>query len=66
MQGTVQVAFRVLRDGSITNIRVVNSPKKRLGEGAIKTLKSISLRAIPSELNEQFLDINIPIEFKLN
>jgi len=65
MQGTVRVAFKVLRDGTITNIRVVNSPKKLLAKGAIKTVKSISLRAIPSELHEEFLDINIPIEFKL-
>ncbi len=65
IQGTVRVAFRVLKDGSVTNIRVLNSTKKRLSKGAIKTLKAISLPAIPTELNEEFLDINIPIEFKL-
>jgi len=65
MQGTVRVAFRVLKNGKITDIRVVNSPKKLLSKGAIKTLRAVSLRAIPRELNEEFLDINIPIEFKL-
>lgn len=65
MQGMVRVAFRVLKDGTITDIRVVNSSKKLLSKGAIKTLKALSLRAIPRELKEQFLDINIPIEFKL-
>lgn len=65
MQGIVQVAFRVLKNGDITDIRVLNNPKKLLGKGAIKTLKALSLRAIPTELNESFMDINIPIEFKL-
>ena len=65
MQGIVQVAFRVLQNGEITDIRVVNNPKKLLGKGAIKTVKALSLRPIPTELNESFMDINIPIEFKL-
>lgn len=65
MQGIVHVAFRVLKDGTITNIRVINAPKKLLAKGATKTLKMLSLKPIPSVLNESFLDINIPIEFKL-
>ena len=65
IQGVVQVAFRVLADGTITDIRVLNNPKKLLGKGAKKTLKALSLRPIPTELNEQTMDINIPIEFKL-
>jgi len=65
MQGIVQVSFRVLQNGDITDIRVLNNPKKLLGKGAIKTLKALSLRPIPIELNEQTMDINIPIEFKL-
>jgi protein TonB len=31
MQGVVQVAFRVLQNGDITDIRVLNNPKKLLG-----------------------------------
>ena len=65
MQGVVRVAFRVLKDGSISNIRVINAPKKLLAKGAMKTLKSLDLEAIPSQLGESFMDINIPIEFKL-
>ncbi len=65
MQGIVQVAFRVLQNGDITDIRVINKPKKLLGKGAIKTLKALSLRPIPAALNESSMDINIPIEFKL-
>ncbi len=65
MQGIVQVAFCVLKNGEITDIKVLNNPKKLLGKGAMKTLNSLSLRPIPSELNEQSMDIKIPIEFKL-
>ena len=65
MQGVVEVAFRVLSDGSITNIQILNAPKKLLGKGAIKTLKMLNLRPIPNALGESFLDITIPIEFRL-
>jgi len=65
MQGTVRVAFRVLKDGTISDIRVVNDSKKLLARGAIKTLKALSLRPIPEALHESSMDINIPIEFKL-
>lgn len=65
MQGVVRVAFDVRKDGSIENIRVLNSPKKLLAKGAMKTLRSLSLPPIPSELNEEYLNIKIPIEFKL-
>jgi protein TonB len=65
MQGIVEVAFRVLKDGQITNIRILNSPKKLLGKGARKTLQRVSLRPIPDELKEQHMDITIPIEFRL-
>ncbi len=65
IQGTVRVAFRVLKNGKITDIRVISSSKKLLRKGAVKTVKAISLKAIPTELHEEFLDINVPIEFKL-
>jgi protein TonB len=65
MQGVVRVAFRVLSDGSVTQIRVISSSRKLLSKGAIKTLKSLSLRPIPAALHEKHMDINIPIEFKL-
>ena len=65
IQDVVKVTFYVQKDGSITDIRVLNSPKKLLQNAAIKTLKSLSLEPIPSQLDEEFLDITIPIEFKL-
>lgn len=65
IQGVVKIEFRVLRNGTITNIETLNTPKKLLEKGALKTLKSLSLEPIPSELSEDFLNIFIPIEFKL-
>lgn len=65
MQDIVQVAFRVHVDGSISSIQLLNNPKKLLGNGAIKTLHALSLPPIPSELDTPYLDISIPIEFKL-
>ena len=65
IQGVVLIAFRVLKNGNISNIRVINSPKKLLSTGAIKTLKSLVLKAIPDALGEVFLDITVPIEFRL-
>ncbi len=65
LQDEVIVKFRVKKDGTISDILVINSPKKLLKDGAIKTLKSLNLKPIPSELVESYLHITIPIEFKI-
>jgi len=65
MQGVVEVSFRVLKNGQITDVRILNTPQELLKKGAIQTLKRVTLRAIPNELNEQYMDITIPIEFRL-
>ncbi len=65
MQGVVEVAFRILKNGQITDVRILNAPKKLLAKGAKKTLQRVSLRPIPNELKEQYMDITIPIEFRL-
>ena len=65
MQDIVQVAFRVQKDGSITDIRILNHPRRQLANGAIKTLHRLDLKPIPKALNQPHLDITIPIEFKL-
>ena len=65
MQGVVMVKFRVLKDGRVMDIRIIDSPKKLLSKGAKKTLKALVLKAIPSELGEDTMDVTIPIEFKL-
>jgi TonB family protein len=66
LQDIVKVSFCVQKDGTINNIKILNNPKKTFQNGAIKTLKSLTLKAIPSELDaKEFIDIVIPIEFKL-
>lgn len=65
LQDIVKVSFRVQKDGTIKDIKILNNPKKILQNGAIKTLKSLTLKAIPNELDAEFMDITIPIEFKL-
>ncbi len=65
IEGVVKIAFRVSRSGAISGVRVLNSPKSILIKGAKKTIGMISLPPFPDELREQFMDISIPIEFKL-
>ena len=64
-QGVVKVSFRVNKNGTVKNIKVLNSPKSSLSKGAIKTIKSIKIEPIPKELNMPYMDITIPIEFKI-
>ncbi len=66
IQGAVRVAFRVSGSGEIGGIRVLESPNRRLSEGAKRTLESISLPPIPAEIGAEHLELTIPIEFKLN
>ncbi len=65
IQDIVEVSFRVLGNGKITNIKIVNHPRKVLSRGAVKTLNSLDLAPVPKELDQTYLDITIPIEFKL-
>ncbi len=64
-QGIVQISFRIEKNGTIKNINIISSPKSSLSKGAIKTIKSIKIEPIPKELNINYLDISIPIEFKI-
>ncbi len=64
-QGIVKISFRVMKSGKVENIKVINSPKSSLSKGAIKTIKSIKIEQIPKELNIDYMDITIPIEFKI-
>jgi len=65
LEDNVLVKFMVSRDGTISNIRIINKPRKLLGNGAKQTLKLIKLKPMPSELLDRVLYITIPIEFKL-
>ncbi len=65
LEDKVLVKFMVSRDGTVSNIRVINKPRKLLSNGAKQTLKLIKLKPMPTELIDRVLYITIPIEFKL-
>jgi len=66
-QGQVIVSFKVLKSGEFKNIKIIKSSgKKRLDKAALKALEETkSFKAIPLELNKSFLEISLPISFKL-
>ncbi len=66
LQGVVIVKFTVNKRGSISHIRVINSPAKLLAKSAIKTLKKLRLKPIPTELLDRVLYFTIPLEFKFH
>jgi protein TonB len=65
LQGVVNVAFTILKNGQVTSIKIISSPKAILSKGAKKTLKNIIFDSIPDELNLDQMNLSIPIEFKL-
>ncbi len=64
--GTVIVAFTLLEDGSIINIRIDNSSgNSRLDSAGLDAVKKVGkFKAIPSELDASTLDMSVPIQFK--
>jgi periplasmic protein TonB len=67
-EGIVTLFFRVSKDGEITNIKIIKSSGyEKLDEAALKSVKSVGkYKAIPSELENDYLDIQVPIKFNLN
>ncbi|MCF6330587.1 MAG: TonB family protein [Sulfurimonas sp.] len=65
IQGVVDVSFTILKDGTITAIIVDKKSKNLLKKGALKTLRSLSFKPIPSELKQDTLEISIPIKFSI-
>jgi protein TonB len=68
-EGRVIVSFRVLNTGQFTNIRVfVSSTKERLDKAALNALYNTKeYQAFDNKLiNKEFLDFELPLEFKLN
>lgn len=65
MEDIVETSFHISKSGKISNIQILNAPKKLLADGAIKTLKSLDDFPIPDALNVNDMDITIPIEFRL-
>ncbi len=65
--GVVTVAFKLLQDGTITNVRIENSSgNTRLDGAALEAVKKVGkYKAIPSELNSKTMDLTVPINFQL-
>lgn len=66
--GKVLVSFDILKDGKIMNIKILqNSKFEALDEASIELLKNIDFfEAIPSELNKNIWNIQIPINYQIN
>lgn len=68
-QGKVTIIFRVLNNGKFTNIKILKkSSKRRLNKAALDAvLLTKRFKKFPKELsNKQFIDIALPINFKLH
>ncbi len=66
-EGSVEVMFTVLKNGTITNVKL-NAPSRftRLNSAAVETLKRVSIfKPIPNELNMQSWEIVVPISYTL-
>ena len=63
--GLVVVAFTLLEDGNIINLRIEKpSPYDRLNESALEAVKKVQkFRPIPKELGEAKMDIKVPVKF---
>ncbi len=67
-QGKVIVGFRVLQNGQIEEVRLLEaSPYERLNEAALATVRRLaSFKPIPAELKLVRWDFTVPVEFRLN
>src|SRR5574344_1927602 len=66
--GKVTVSFDILKDGKVTNIKIINKSKfEKLDEASIELLTNIGFfEAIPNELNKTVWNIQIPINYQIN
>ena len=66
--GKVIVSFDILKDGKITNIKIIDKSKfEKLDEASIELLTNIEFfEAIPNELNKTVWNIQIPINYQIN
>lgn len=63
--GTVVVAFTLLKDGSITDLKIADSSgNPGLDTAALEAVKKVrKFKEIPSELKEVSMDLSVPIKF---
>lgn len=66
-QGTVTLAFTILRDGTIENLRIIQSAgNTSLDQAALKTIKKINGKfPIPAKLNRASWEFNVPMKYSL-
>lgn len=66
-QGVATISFRVLKNGNFINIKVLKtSSKKRLDKAALEAISDTnSFMAFDKKIKASYMDIIIPIEFKL-
>jgi periplasmic protein TonB len=67
-EGRVILSFRVLKSGQFTNIKIlVSSNKERLDKAALNALYDTKeYESFDKSINKEFLDFELPLEFKLN
>jgi len=66
-QGKVTISFRILKSGKFENMKVLTSSgKKRLDKAALNAVETTnSFKPISKELQVSFLDIKLPMQFRL-
>ena len=66
-QGTVTLGFTILRDGTIENLRIIQSAgNTSLDQAALKTIRKINGKfPIPAELNRTSWEFNVPMKYSL-
>lgn len=64
-EGTVVVAFTLLKDGHIIDVKVEDpSPFERLNASALEAVRKVKrFMPIPNELGENKMDIKVPLKF---
>ena len=66
-EGVVFLSFRIDKNGKIDNLKVLKSSGfEKLDEAAIKAVQKGMYKNIPNELEDEYLDIQVPIKFNLN
>ena len=66
-EGIVLVAFRIDKKGIINNLQVIKSSGyEKLDEAALKAVQKGVYKNMPNELEDKYLDIQVPIKFNLN
>lgn len=63
--GTVIVAFTLLHDGNIINVRIDRPSRyERLNDSALNAVKKVErFKPIPKEIGEMKMDIKVPVKF---